>query len=350
MTIQKLTSQAQDFSSLREAIEYYFEQGWTDGLPVIPPTEEEVEEFLKYTSLGPGDSMGVVPVNNQEVAVEKVAINAAMAGCKPEYMPVVMAAVEAILDPAFNLHINTISTSGAAIMLIVNGPARRRLEFNTGTGLFGPGFRANATIGRAMRLIQINVCGAVAGVLNLASLGHPGQYTMCIAEDEEFSPWEPFQVTRGYSASDSTVTALGCFSPFQVINRYSDLPEGILTTYADAIMGGPTDQAEIVLIVPRQFMTHIKRAGWPRRQVQEYLYQATQRPAREWARVGQMSPDDGENLGEELIHSCQSPEGFYIIPAGGSAGVEGAFISTRSVRYRGSAQLAVTRKIDMSKL
>ena len=354
MTSESLSSQQYGFDDLREAIEYYFEKGWTDGLPVVPPTENEVRAFLGYTGLCADHTFGVVPVNNRAVTVEKVAINAAMAGCKPEYMPAIVAAVEAIMDEAFNLQTVTVSTSGRAVGLLINGPVRDRLEFNSGLGIFGPGHRANATVGRAMRLIQINVCGASIGVLNRSSLGHPGQYTMCIAEDEEFSSWEPFHVTRGFAPGDSTVTAICSLSPLQITSRYSERPEDILASYADAMLAGAPNQEDMMVIIPRQFMSHIKKAGWSRRQAQECLYNASQRPAREWARAAQISPEDGAKLDEQPIHSCQSPEGYHIITAGGDAGMEGGiiFLTTNTAAYPGSppGTRPVTRKIDMSRL
>ena len=355
MTTEGLSSTRYGFDDLREAMEFYFEQGWTDGLPVVPPAEKDVRSFLERTNRNADEVLGIVPVNNRAVTVEKVAINAVMAGCRPEYMPVVIAAVEAVLDPAFNLHTVTVSTSGRAVGLLINGPVRRALEFNSGLGLMGPGHRANATVGRAIRLIQINVCGATIGALDRSNLGHPGQYTMCIAEDEEFSAWEPFHVTQGYAREDSTVTAFACLSPLQITSRYGDRPEDILTSYADAMLGaGSPNQAEVLVIIPQQFMEHIKRVAWSRRQVQEFLYQAAQRPAREWARAGQISSADGEKLGEEPIHCCRSPEGFHVIPAGGNAGMEGAiiYLTTNTGAYRDNTPgtRTVIRKIETSRL
>ena len=287
--------------------------------------------------------------------MEKVAINAVMAGCKPEYMPVVIAAVEAVLDDSFDLQTVTVSTSGRAVGLLINGPVRKKLGFNSGLGLLGPGHRANATVGRTIRLIQINVCGGTIGTLDRSNLGHPGQYTMCIAEDEEFSPWEPFHVKRGFAPDDSTVTAMSWMSPLQITSRYSDRPEDILVSYADAMSGaGQPNQADIVVIIPQQLMEHVKKAGWSRKRTQEFLYEKAKRPARDWARAGQLSHQDGERLGDQPVHCCRSPEGFHIIPAGGDAGMEGAIIyfttTTGSYGDAPTGHRPVTRKIDTSKL
>ena len=350
MAIRALSSTQYGFPSLREAMESYFERGWTDGLPVVPPTEQDVRVFLEHTMLHPSDILGVVPVHNREVTVEKVAVNAAMAGCKPEYMPVVIAGVEAMMDEAFNIQTMTIATTGRAVMLLINGPVRSKLGFNSGLGLFGPGHRANATVGRAMRLIQINVCGGSPGVLNRSNLGHPGQYTMCIAEDEEFSSWDPFHLTRGFSREDSTVTAMASVSPVQVTSKYSERPEDILASYADGMRVIAPSQGEIMVIIPRQLMSHIKKAGWSYARVQEFLHGKARRPAREWAKVGQISLEEGDRLGDEPVPCCVSPQGFYIIPAGGDAGIEGAFLYASAGAAPEPDTRAVTRKIDTSKL
>ncbi len=181
-------------------MEYFYEQGWTDGLPVVPPTPEKVSEFLEYGNKFPGDILGMIPARNRIITAEKVAINAVMAGCLPNYMPVIVAALEAMCQEAFNLHGITATTGGTAPLLIVNGPAAQQLNINGGVNCFGPGVRANATIGRAIRLMLMNVCGSVPGVLDKACLGHPGKYSYCIAEDEENNPWEPSECESRHPA------------------------------------------------------------------------------------------------------------------------------------------------------
>ena len=167
------------------------------------------------TGRSPDEILGYVPVRQRRITVEKVAINAVMAGCLPEYMPVVLAAVEAMCDEGYNLHGSSASTGGSATLLIVNGPIAKELGINSGANLFGPGCRANATIGRALRLILMNVCGAIPGTLDRSTMGHPGKYTYCIAENEADSPWEPYHVEKGFAADTSTVTVLPALGPHQ---------------------------------------------------------------------------------------------------------------------------------------
>ena len=173
-------------------------RGGRTGCRLCPPTPERVGEFLDYVGRSPSEILGTEPTKGRVITVEKVAINAVMAGCLPEYFPVVLAAVEALVEPQFNLHAITVSTMGAAVLAVVNGPIANDLAMNSAVSVFGPGHRANATIGRAIRLVIINVTGAVPGVLDKATLGHPGKYTWCIAEAEEVSPWEPLHVERGH--------------------------------------------------------------------------------------------------------------------------------------------------------
>ena len=194
----------------------FLERGWTDGLPVVPPTEDRVRAALDAGGRLPSDILGTEPVRGRVITAEKVAVNAVMAGCLPEYFPVVTATLEAMCEPQFNLHAVTVSTMGAAILTVVNGPAAREVGLGSGVSVFGPGNRANATIGRAIRLVVMNVTGAKPGELDKATMGHPGKYTWCMAECEETSPWEPLHVERGFREDESTVTVFPGLSPIPV--------------------------------------------------------------------------------------------------------------------------------------
>src|SRR3989442_5982883 len=171
-----------------DEFELFFERGVTDGLPVVPPTRARVEAMLQATRRAPGWLLGELPPNYGRVTVEKVAINAVMAGCRPDYLPVVLAAAECACEPAFNLHGVATSTHFSTPLILVNGPVRTRIGLNSGFGVFGPGYRANATIGRALRLLMINIGGARPGEISMSTFGHPGRYTFCIGENEEASP------------------------------------------------------------------------------------------------------------------------------------------------------------------
>src|SRR5436309_8723330 len=181
-----------------DAIERLFDRGVTDGLPVVPPTRRLVDRAVAASGRDADELIALVPPNYGRATVEKIAVNAVMAGCRAEYLPVVLAAVEAICDEAFDLHGVSATTNAPAPLLIVNGPVRTALEINSGAGVFGPGWRANATIGRAVRLVWLNVGGARPGVISMSTFGQSGGYTYCIAEREEESPWEPLSIEHGF--------------------------------------------------------------------------------------------------------------------------------------------------------
>jgi hypothetical protein len=240
-----------DVPGWAEAIEAYFERGWTDGLPVVPATPEAIRPFLAVAGLEPGDIVLTEATRRRSISAEKVAINAVMAGCRPEYMPVVVAAVEGIGDPRWSYHGPGTSTGGAAVLMIVNGPIARELDINAGDNLFGPGWRANLTIGRAVRLVMRNVCGSMPGLLDRGTLGHPGKLSFVIAENEAESPWTPFHVERGFRPEQSTVTVVASDGPRQFYNQLSDSAEGVLTTLADdmRISGSVMGQATYVVVL-----------------------------------------------------------------------------------------------------
>ena len=194
----------------------YQARGWTDGLPIVPPTEARVREFLRHTKRDPREIVGVLPPRQGEATVEKIAANAVMAGCKPEYMPVILAALEALGDPLFNLDSVQATTHPVAPLIVVNGPIARQLEINGGYNCFGQGFRANVTIGRAVRLVLMNVGGGLPGSGGRATQGSPAKLAYCVAENEAESPWEPLHVEAGLPADTSTVTVFGCEGPHNI--------------------------------------------------------------------------------------------------------------------------------------
>src|SRR5262245_14862754 len=221
-----------------DLIEECYERGWTDGMPVVPPTSLGLKRMLDATGRDPQEVLGALPPKEGILTVEKVALNALMAGCKPEYMPVVLAAAEAIIDPRFNLRFNSRSTRGPAPLLVINGPIRQELSINCRSNVFGPGWRANATIGRAIRLLIRNVGGAVPGEMDRATLGHPGKYTYCIGEDEEHSPWQPLDVQRGFAKEDNVVTVISCEGPNQF---------GVAKGTAELILEGLVDSLRSIM-------------------------------------------------------------------------------------------------------
>ena len=339
MTAYELASKSVSLQESDDPIEYYFEQGWTDGLPVVPPTAEKIGAFLDAVGRSPSEILGTEPVRGRVVTLEKVAINAVMAGCRPEYFPVVVATIEAMLEPEHNLHAVTVSTMGAAPLLVVNGPVVDEIGLNSGVSVFGPGHRANATIGRAIRLTIMNVTGALPGDLDQSSLGHAGKYTWCIAEDEETSPWQPLHVDRGFSSDQSTVTVFPGLSPIQVTNSGGGSPEQALKSVADGLFVAGPGNVEIVVVLTPETIGHIEAGGWTKRQVAQYVWERSRRTAEQWDAHGYpaASPDD-----ESLIGVVDGPEGITIIVAGGKAG---AFTAIIPLWGGGSNSRSVTKVI-----
>ncbi|MCH8191923.1 MAG: hypothetical protein IIC80_11305 [Chloroflexi bacterium] len=270
MAQEALASERADVSGA-DAIEFYYEKGWTDGLPVVPATEERVREFLAHAGKNPSDVIGVVPTRGRVITAEKVAINAVLAGCRPEYMPVVVAVIEAMTEPEFNYHGSLASTGGSAQFIVVNGPIAGELDINCGVNAFGPGWRANATIGRAIRLIIINVTGGIPGDLDKSTFGHGGKYSFCIAEHEEASPWEPLHVQRGLRPNESAVTVFAVHPPFQFHDSTSNTPEGLLASAARSMALYGPNLAEIVIVWSPEHIGAFRNAGWTKRQAMEHL-------------------------------------------------------------------------------
>ena len=222
-------------ASLHGVQDHFHAQGWTDGLPVVPPTPELVEEMVRGSGLPPDMVLGRMPPSMNRATVERIAINAVMAGCLPVYMPVIVAAIRALLDPVFNLAGVQCTTHPVAPFLLVNGPVRAGIGLNSGANAFGQGSRANATIGRAVRLVLMNVGGGIPGQTDMATLGSPCKFAFCAGENEERSPWEPFHVSRGFAASASAVTVHAAEGPHNVQDHASDTAGELLQTIADTM-------------------------------------------------------------------------------------------------------------------
>ena len=324
----ELKSRRHTVADLGSAIELCYTNGWTDGLPVIPPTAERIAAMLTAAGLEPQRELAFIENRQVSVTAEKVAINAVMAGCKPEYMPVVAATIEALADPLYGYHGPATSTGGAAVFMLVNGPIARELDINCENNLFGPGWRANATIGRAVRLVMRNVIGTLPGELDRSSLGHAGKYTYCIAENEAESPWPPFHTTRGFRADQNAVTVFAAYAPHQFSNRLSAAPEGVLMTACAhmRISAGTARQPQYALVLAGEHMAIMKKAGWTREFVQRFVYEHSKSSVAELKRIhmmaGGIEPEDERTMYPLL----EKPEDLLVIAAGGRAGVQSAFI------------------------
>ena len=277
-----------DFPGTHEEIDaLYQERGWTDGLPIVPPTEVAVRELLRWTDRDPREVLGVLPPRQGEATVERVAANAVMAGCRPEYLPVVLAGIEALADPLFNLDAIQATTHPVAPLLVVNGPIAREIGLNAGYNAFGQGFRANVTIGRAVRLVLMNVGGGLPGIGDRATQGSPAKIAYCVAENEAENPWEPLHVEAGLPADSSVVTAFGCEGPHNIQDHFSATGLGILLTVAGAMGQGGSNNLlgrgwPLLSLGPEHAAT-IARDGYTKKQVKEFLFEHARFPL---ARLG----------------------------------------------------------------
>ncbi|MBI4589302.1 MAG: hypothetical protein HY725_10725 [Candidatus Rokubacteria bacterium] len=319
--------------SQADAIEDLYAWGVTDGLPVVPPTLRRVEKAIAASGGAADDLIALVPPNYGRATVEKIAVNAVMAGCRPEYMPVVIAGVEAMCEEAFDLHGVSATTNFSSPLFIINGPVRKALDVNCGTGVFGPGWRANATIGRALRLIAVNLGGARPGVISMSTMGHPGRYTYCIGENEEENPWEPLHVEHGFAPSDSTVAAFAGDAPQGVYDHRSRTAEDLLTTIARSLEviwhHKATALGDTVIVLSPEHARTIAGDGWSKAEIQRFLWERLRKPVKDLL----PGKDGGEGLpehvvarfpnperNETLIPKFRAPEHLKILVAGGTAG------------------------------
>ncbi|SFE54351.1 hypothetical protein [Alteribacillus iranensis] len=315
-----LQSETFEFPDIAEVNEDYMAKGWTDGLPIIPPTPEKVQQMLDFSGLSPDFVIGGIPERQKVFTAEKVAINAVMAGCLPDYFPVLVAALTAMSDEKFNLHGPTASTHGPGILVIVNGPVVEQLGLNNGQSVFGPGHRANATIGRAIRLVLHNLGGCRD--FDRATLGHPGKFSFCIAEKE--TEWTPFHVEKGFEAEESTVTVIAAEGPNQIQNHSAIKAEGMLMTMADRMSAVGTfnminDQQFTVVLCPEHYRT-CQDQGWNKQRIREFLFEHAKRSTADLKKFG-MLPGDITAEDEETFHTAvPSPDDIVLIVAGGEAG------------------------------
>ena len=320
MTLAKtpLQSATYELADALDVNELYQQKGWTDGLPIVPPTEERVREFLDVAHLTAGDVVGIEAVRQRPLTAEKVVINAIMAGCLPTYMPVIVAVLQAMCDEEFNLHGSTASTGGSAPLIIINGPIRTALGMNTTHNALANGSRANATIGRAIRLLLINVLGCIPGQLDRSTLGHPGKFTFCIAEDEEDSPWLPLAQERGVAAGTSGVTVMASESPHQVMNEWTTDPEEIMETFAAEIRHNMLTYSiwagNYVIVIPKQLRELLVAAGWQKKDIREYVFRSARLLRKEWATVGKKNIVDRGKGPDQEFTALRSPDD-HLMPS-----------------------------------
>ncbi|MBV9553372.1 MAG: thioredoxin family protein [Alphaproteobacteria bacterium] len=301
------------------------ERGWSDGLPLVPPTEERVLKMLDGTSRDPQEVVGLIPPTLAPATVEKIAVNAVMAGCKPEYMPVVLAAVEAVLDEAFAMHGVLATTMFVGPVVVVNGAVRRRIGMNSRGNALGQGNRANGAIGRALQLVIRNIGGGRPQEVDRATLGNPGKWTYCFAEDEEGSCWEPLSVERGMQPGQSAVTVFAGFGLQGVVDQKSREPESLCRSFAEAlkvmfnVKSAPS--ADALIVMSPEHERTFRNAGWSKARVYEELYKLSKIPGEELVIGAKGIAEGSPNPRAGVMVDKFRPGGLMIVRAGGGAGM-----------------------------
>src|SRR5215813_296238 len=287
MSLASRTYEANDIAAVQEL---YHSNGWTDGLPIVPPTAEAVQACLDWAMMPSDQLIGIEPVRGVPVTAEKLAVNAVMAGCLPMHFPVVVTAIAAMLQPEFLMHGATASTGGCAVFVVLNGPIRREIGAAGTFNALGNSDRGTAVIGRAIRLALINVLEVRPGGIDRSTIGHPGKFSFCVAEDEEDSAWLPLHAQRGLPAEVSAVTVMAAGAPRQIMNEWTTDPEQILETFAAemranmrhySIWGG-----NYAIVIPAQLREHLQAAGWDKTGISQFIHQRARIFRREWAEVG----------------------------------------------------------------
>lgn len=326
---------------LLAAIDYCYEQGWTDGLPVVPPDRQRVEQMLLFEGRPAETVIATHLATGFECTVHAAAVNAVMAGCLPEYFPVIVAALEAMNEPAFNFHGSTASTGGSAPLLIVSGGVAEDIGMNADVNLFGPGNRANATIGRAVRLILMNVFRMVPGVSDKSTQGNPGKYSLCIAERSRDNPWPLLVDDLDYPPGVSSVTVFAGGGFFNIENHGGNTPQHILDSIADAMANyGCITLGQSAIVLSPEHIAVIAKAGWSKGQVKDYLFSHACRPVEGIKSVGKFRErdynrqhQDGSShplVEADKMHRGLTPEDILLVMGGGDAGGHSCFIPSWS--------------------
>ncbi|MCB1510476.1 MAG: hypothetical protein KDJ36_06195, partial [Hyphomicrobiaceae bacterium] len=286
-TLASRRYRADDIGAVQEL---YHSKGWTDGLPIVPPTEAAVRACLDWAVMEPDQLVGIEPVRELAITAEKLAINAVMAGCLPMHFPVVVTAWQAMLRDEFLLHGISSSTGGCAVMVILNGSIRQEIGASGTFNALGNSDRATSVIGRSIRLALINLMDVRPGSIDRSTLGHPGKFSYCIAEDEEDTTWEPLSVVRGVPPGLSTVTVFAAMAPRQIMNEWTTDPREILETFAAEMRANQLHYSiyggNYVIVVPKQLREHLQNAGWTKRTIAEFIYERARVQRADWASVG----------------------------------------------------------------
>jgi hypothetical protein len=317
---------------------WFFDRGWTDGLPVLPPTLSAVQKMVAAAGgKGTAAVLGVIPPLNGVATVEKIAANAVMAGCLPEYFPLVLAALRGMTQPGYNLDGLQTTTGNIAPLAIVNGPCRNTLAINYGANVLGQGWRANATIGRAIRFVLTNIGGARPGGFDKATMGQPAKYTFCFAENEEENPWEPFHVERGLARDCDAVHMFGASGVYSGVDMASQSATGLLKTFALTMTGGLASgvtSTEVLWVICPEHAAILARDGYTKAKLREALFAQARVPYDKIADenlqlLAKRRPLWFKPRGLREVGAVDRPEDIWLVVAGG-AGAKSAYIPGRT--------------------
>jgi hypothetical protein len=341
------------------AIEKFYAEGWTDGLPIVLPTRKLVDAVIAASGRDRNESLGTMPPKGHQITIEKLAINAVMGGCTSELFPVVIAGIEAMLDPEHNLNGVIQTTHPCVSLAIVGGPVAKQLNFNSGDGVFGNGYRANAAVGRALRLAMWNLGGALPGVTDMATMSSPAEYAYCIAESED-SPWEPLHVERGCPPGSNGITMFACEGPQSLEGQGTPdemlyvIGQGLRNIgHNNAVMSGQS----LLVLNPRQ-AHEFAAAGWTKKDVRDHLWENGRPTVREISMSGahrsnlrhslvaqgRLPARFGTNLRTATFPATTTPEDLLIVVAGGQTyfaalcpgwGALGGYAVTKPIALRG---------------
>jgi hypothetical protein len=343
------TAEAIDVADYHAAVELFFERGWTDGLAIVPPTEELVERMVRASGRRPEEEIGEIPPAQGIATIEKLAINSVMAGCRPEYFPIVLTAVEALLEPEHNLNGVQTTTHSCVPLVIVHGPIAQQLGFNAGDGVFGSGFRANGTVGRAIRLILWNLGGNIPGEVDKSTQAHPGKWSYCVAEHEAASPWEPFPIERDIPVGRNAVTVFSCEAPHSVL-CYGTVKQ-MLTSLVSALSSLGSNNVHamgetLVVLNPWQ-ARQFEAEGWSKVEIRVHLWEHVR------ARLGQIKAVDALGIAGQFwpkwvdqdnddypVPIAARPRDIHIIVAGGDT-----YFAAVCPGWGGLGGFAVTKEI-----
>lgn len=297
----------------------FYQKKLTDGLPIIPPTQQKVDKFYKYSHYKPEDILGTLNPRQGKATIKKIAINSVMAGCLPQFMPIIETSIKAISNPKFNISAINATTHPISICTLINGPIRERLEINCKTGCLGPGNIANSSIGRSIRLCLINIAGAVPGIGDYATLGSPGKYSYCFGENEEENPWNSLHEERGFKKEDNVVTVFAVESPYNVNDHRSqtgyDLLDTIINTISTAGCNNSHVPGELLIIMSPEHAQTIFNDNLSKMDVKEYIHENALVPERLANRGGRLL--DIKWSKEDFVPLTRTANDVNLVVAGG---------------------------------